>query len=79
VDVDADGIADIVAPNQKTNSAHVFFGNGDGSFTPPIKVPAGIRPISVTAADFDADGRKELGFANSTAGTMTTLKTGPAN
>jgi hypothetical protein len=57
----------------------VFFGNGDGSFMPPIEVVAGMWPVSLAAADFDGDGRRELVFSNSAAGTVTMLKMGPAN
>jgi VCBS repeat protein len=75
-DVDGDGVPDIVAPNGNGNCADTFFGKGDGSFSAPLTLPAGAIPISVSAADFDGDGKTDLMFPNILKGTVTVLKTG---
>lgn len=56
VDIDGDGLDDLVAGNLQ--GADVLYGPGNGSFEP---LPLPESPvIDVTAADFDGDGRRDI-------------------
>lgn len=64
-DFDGDGKPDLAAVSE--TQMQIFHGNGDGSFATPgrsiaLNLPAGaaINILSLTAADFDGDGHKDL-------------------
>jgi hypothetical protein len=42
----------------------IFLGNGDGTFREPATYPTGLGPHSVTAGDFNRDGKLDLAMAN---------------
>jgi|GEM_PF-2620498 len=64
IDVDLDGILDLMVTNRVSLSMSVLLGNGDGTFNPQIIYPAGIGPRDATAADFDGDGLIDLAVAD---------------
>lgn len=67
-DFDADGITDLVVCNTGSNSISHFRGQGsggvpDGTFAAAVNLPTGAGPNAVQVADWDHDGRADLGFA----------------
>jgi hypothetical protein len=68
-DFNGDGHPDIAisiyfAPPDEPGGVDVFLGNGDGTFQPRRHYPAGSLSTSVAAADFNGDGKVDLGVAN---------------
>jgi hypothetical protein len=60
-DLDADGIPDLLIPNQGDPNLYVLKGLGGGRFDPPVRAPADLGPIeTVAAADFNRDGKSDL-------------------
>ena len=63
-DLDADGTVDLVTANSGTvfaaGSMSLLFGNGDGTFQPPVNSPFGDNPISVAMGDLDGDGDLDI-------------------
>lgn len=51
----------------------VLFGNGNGTFQPQRRFPAGPGPAAVAAADLNGDGRSDLIVANSQAADVSIL------
>ncbi|MBY0526875.1 MAG: FG-GAP-like repeat-containing protein [Gemmataceae bacterium] len=73
VDVNDDGIADLVSANQNANSVSVFLGVGDGTVLSGINFAAGNGPIAVVATDFTGDGVIDLMTANYNDSTLSLL------
>jgi hypothetical protein len=73
VDVNGDGIPDIVVVNDFSDTVSFFAGNGDGTFSPQATAVVGDRPTWVTTGDFNADGRIDLAVVNSNSGSVTVL------
>ena len=62
-DLDGDGDLDFVSVSYDSNSLSVMLNNGDGSFVaaaPPVLATGGTRPVQMTIADFNGDGRMDL-------------------
>ena len=38
----------------------VFFGNGDGTFQPPVRLDAGLNPTTIAVGDVNADGQPDI-------------------
>lgn len=74
-DLNGDRILDIVVANvrrdgpaEHPNTASVFLGDGAGNFALATELETGKRPVSVVAADFNGDGRRDVAFANAESG-----------
>jgi hypothetical protein len=59
-DFNNDGIPDFIVNNQASLSASIYFGNGDGTFQPPIKVGGTGNVHSMLLHDMDGDGIADL-------------------
>jgi hypothetical protein len=67
-DFDGDGKLDLAVTNlfspDPKQDVLIFLGNGNGTFRPPIQVPAGIGPLGIVAGDFNHDGNTDLAVTN---------------
>src|SRR6201999_98278 len=59
-DLNNDGHADLVFPNQNDDNVQIFLGNGDGTFTAKATFPAGTSPEITLVGDLNADGILDL-------------------
>jgi len=70
LDVDGNGIPDLVVAAYSENLLYVFNGNdggdgfGDGTFTPGTLLPTGTFPTSVNVSDVNGDGVLDVVVAN---------------
>jgi hypothetical protein len=67
-DVNNDSIPDLVIASRDydvySGMVSVLMGNGNGTFQDSVNYDAGSQPINVCAADFNADGYKDLAVAD---------------
>jgi hypothetical protein len=63
-DFNDDGVEDVAAATDSTDSVSVVLGNGDGTFGPFAAYPTGWVPWSVSVADLNRDGKLDLVVAN---------------
>ncbi len=63
-DINGDGYRDIAAGNLNGYSMSILLNRGDGSFTDAEKCYTGFRPSSISAADFNGDGKDDLVFSD---------------
>ncbi|HMX25587.1 MAG TPA: FG-GAP-like repeat-containing protein, partial [Blastocatellia bacterium] len=63
-DVNSDGRPDVIVTNSGTESVEILLGNGVGGFGVPLAFWVGRQSVSVTAGDFNGDGRMDLATAN---------------
>jgi hypothetical protein len=70
VDLDCDGIMDLVTTNQDSNNISVLRGTGGGMFAAGVTHPAGVRPGRVIAADLGAFGH-DIAVANRDSDSIT--------
>ncbi len=64
LDLNGDGRPDLAGSTPERNIVCAVLGMGDGSFALPSCVPSALRPVQVSAGDFDADGRQDLAVLN---------------
>jgi hypothetical protein len=71
-DLNRDGLADLVVLDYTNNTLNVLFGNGDGTFRPPVSYDTGGKHLkSLVVADFNGDGSPDFAFtADSSAVTV---------
>lgn len=74
VDIDGDGIADLVTANLGSDDIAILFGDGDGTFTlGDTYYAADLWSITLVSADFDGDGKLDVAVSNRAANTLTVL------
>lgn len=69
-DFNSDGNIDLAVANQASNTASIFLGNGNGTFSSPGTLPTGSGPVALVAADFNNDGIPDLAVLNQTSATV---------
>lgn len=69
-DVNGDGIPDLVAINQSSDTVSVFIGAGAGVFAAGVQYATGDQPDNVAAADLNGDGRLDLVVPNASSGNV---------
>lgn len=82
-DFNGDGRLDLVTANAlvnsptptppNTNAITIALGQGDGSFIPGASFGTGTDPFSLTAGDFNGDGRLDIATANSGSNNISVL------
>ena len=64
VDLNRDGIPDLITANFGGNSVSVLLGRTGGTFAPAVTYSVGQNPTSIAAADFNEDGNLDIAVAN---------------
>lgn len=80
-DLNNDQFSDLAVVNSGTNSITILvnrFVVPGGSFDPPVIVPVGSGPTSISGGDFDKDGLIDLAVSNFDDNTITVLRNGGA-
>ncbi len=73
VDVNGDGVLDLITCNQSTNNVSVLLGEANLEFAAALVFPAGGQPKSLAVADFNRDGKPDIVTANFSSGTISVL------
>lgn len=77
-DVNGDGNLDFVTANFSVEgTASVRLGNGQGSFSGTLTLPAGFRPTDLTVGDIDGDGDLDLLVASFGTNSVVVLRNQP--
>ena len=59
-DLNGDGRADMVVPNERTGAVWTFLGRGDGSFASGTRFETGLDPHSAAIGDLNGDGKLDI-------------------
>ncbi|MBW3539693.1 MAG: VCBS repeat-containing protein, partial [Planctomycetes bacterium] len=78
VDLNGDGLLDLVAANSGANSVLVYQGLGPAGFTPPKEFAVGTTPTGITVADLDGNGLLDLLVSNRGSNDVSVLFGAPA-
>src|SRR5262249_10217627 len=62
--VNGDGHLDVVTSNRNSGDVSVLLGRGDGTFQDQGRTRLGMKANSVTAGDFDGDGKADLAIGD---------------
>ena len=73
-DFDRDGFLDIVTSSNAENRVAVAFGNGNGTFSPPILISTGDYPRGFGILDVDGDGDQDFTVANNVSGNVAIVR-----
>jgi hypothetical protein len=63
-DLDGDGAPDLVCGNMFSHNISIFYNQGDGTFGEAVNIESEPGPMFTTLADFNADGRLDIGVCN---------------
>ncbi len=69
IDLDGNGVTDLVAANSAGTAVHVLVGLGDGAFVPGNAVDMGHATVRIATGDLDGDGIEDI-VARSTQGDL---------
>ncbi|NLF26142.1 MAG: VCBS repeat-containing protein, partial [Deltaproteobacteria bacterium] len=64
VDIDGDGLLDLVTSNQGENTLSILKGLGDGTFGTQVSYATGSSPGALLSGDFDGDGNIDIASAS---------------
>jgi hypothetical protein len=73
VDIDGDGVNDIVTANPSTDDLSLLVGNGDGTFAVRPEITTGDRPTVISSGFLNGDSHRDLAVANYGSSTVTVL------
>jgi alpha-tubulin suppressor-like RCC1 family protein len=73
VDLDADGIQDLVTVNSGAATVSVLKGAGGGAFLAKADTATGVAPFAVASADLNRDGKQDVVTANQGDGSVSVL------
>ena len=64
IDLNDDGIPDLVVANQFSSNVSVMLGIGDGTFRPATNYPAHSNASAIAVGDFNHDGHEDVAVTN---------------
>jgi N-acetylneuraminic acid mutarotase len=64
------GAQDLALVNQDSGEILLLAGNGNGTFQPPVAIPAAIFPAGIAVADFNHDGTMDFATAGAAGNTV---------
>ncbi len=73
VDVDGDGLPDIIAASPDADVIDVVLADGEGGFDPPVPYTVAGRPHRMATGDVDGDGAVDLAVVCDVSGELTML------
>ncbi|OJT19624.1 hypothetical protein BO221_35245 [Archangium sp. Cb G35] len=79
VDMDRDGLKDLVVALEWKDALAVLRGKGAGSFEPAVLMPAGRGPISLLTGDFDGDGLEDVASVQGHSEDVRVWRDGPGS